>query len=371
MTLTSSIYAPLKTGSVIKQDSEVELVDRLATAIAQAGVQADRIDIANFYVALKHRPMAILAGPAGTGKAVLVECLANLLASSSSGPQRQIVPGHAWYAGGHPANTVLIGMHSRMVTEKLLCVIEEASQPENAQHVFVVGLTHISPAELLSFFTEVAGQMQHNRITHIGDAHLSVPLPFPPNLLLIGTMDTRNFNWWDEDLLTGVTVLDWHAEVGILQAAAASESQNVGCEFLRSRLRNSRKAYKKLLSVVAGIKQPLQIVMLLRGVFRAHGVEFPPGSLDEVILYLANAWSAQGNGLFDPVTPRNLKIAFDLALAQLILPHSLEAIRSSEPLQVQLYSILEEQLPRSSAFLKRQCEGYTSLIHRKDFGTRS
>lgn len=366
-----SLYTPLTTDSLISQDSEVELIDRLAAAIAQTGVQVDRTDLANFYVALKHRPMAILTGPAGNGKAAIVECLANLLASSSRGSQRQVVPGHAWYAGGYPANTALIGIHSRMITEKLLYVIEEASQPENAQKVFVVGLTHISPAELLSFFTDVAYQMQHNQIMRIGDTHLSAPVPFPPNLLLIGTMDTTAFNWWDDDLLSGATVIDWHADVVIPQAVPASESQNIGCEFLRSSLRNSRKAYKKLLTVVAGIKQPLQIVMLLRSVFRAHGVELPPALLDEVILYLANAWSAQGNGLFDPVTPRNLEIAFDLALAQLILPHSLEAIRSSEPLQVQLYSILEEQLPRSSAFLKRQCEGYTSLIHRKDFGRRS
>jgi hypothetical protein len=82
-----------------------------------------------------------------------------------------------------------------MITEKLLYVIEEASQPENAQQVFVVGLTHISPAELLSFFTEIAYQMPHNRIMRLGDAHLSTPVPFPPNLLLIGTMDTMDFNW--------------------------------------------------------------------------------------------------------------------------------------------------------------------------------
>jgi len=114
-----SIFTPFKIGSVINQDSEVELIDRLAAAIAQAGVRVDRIDVANFYVTLKHRPMAILTGPAGTGKAVLVECLANLLASTSSGPQRQIVPGHAWYAGGQPANTALIGIHARMITEEV------------------------------------------------------------------------------------------------------------------------------------------------------------------------------------------------------------------------------------------------------------
>jgi hypothetical protein len=178
MTMTSSIYAPVKIGSVINQDFEVELIDHLATAIAQAGVRVDRLDVANFYVTLKHRPMAILTGPAGTGKAVLVECLAKMLASS--GIQRQVVPGHAWYAGGQPANTVLIGIHSRMITEKLLYVIEEASQPENAQQVFVVGLTHISPAELLSFFTEIAYQMPHNRIMRPGMLTCQRLSPFHP-----------------------------------------------------------------------------------------------------------------------------------------------------------------------------------------------
>jgi len=201
----------------------------------------------------------------------------------------------------------------------------------------------------------------------IGDAHLSTPIPFPPNLLLVGTMDTTNFDWWDEDLLSGATVIDWQADVVISQAVSVSESQNLGHKFLSSRLRNSRKAYEKLLSLVAGTKQPLQAVMLLQSVFRTHGFEFRPALLDEVILYLANAWSVQGNGLFDPSTFCNLATASDLAVAQLVLPRSLEAIRSSETLQAQLYSILEENLPRSSAFLHRQCEGYTSLIHRKEF----
>jgi len=362
--MASSIYTPLKTDSVINRDSEAELVDRLTAAIARTGIQADRIDIASFYVALKRTPIVILAGPAQNGKVALIEWMANLLAGSS-GPQRQVVPGHAWYAGGSPVNTVLVGMHARLITEKLLFIIEEAWQPENAQQVFVVGLTHISPAELLSFFTEVACQIQHNQVMHIGDAHLSTPVPFPPNLLMIGTMDTMDFDWWDEDLISGATIIEWRADKFIPQPDAASESQNFGCEFLRSSLRSSQRAYEKLFSVVADTKQPLKTVMLVRGILQEHGFEFSPALLDEVILYLANAWSAQGNGLFDPSTSRNLAIASDLALTQLVLPRSLEAILSSEPLEAKLYSILEEQLPRSSAFLKRQCEEHSSPISPK------
>jgi energy-coupling factor transporter ATP-binding protein EcfA2 len=352
--MTSNTYADVKTDNILTQDAEVELVNRLAAATAQAGFGPDRIDAANFYVALKHRPLMILAGSAGSGKTALVKSLAGILAGG--GLHGQVLFGHAWYAGRGAVNTILIGMHTRLITEKVIFMIEEALLPENAQHMFVVGLIHLSPAELLSFFTEVAYQIQHNRIMRIGDTHLSVPVPFPPNLLLIGTMDTTEFDWWDDELLSGATIIEWHADMIVPEFAAAGELQIPSGEFLRSSLRNSQKAYEKLLSVVAGTKQPLKAVMLVQDVFQAHGLEFSPALLDEVILYLANSWSAQGNGLFDPSMPRNLAIAFDLALAQLVLPRSLKVIRSSETMQEELHSTLDGQLPRSSAFLKRQCQ---------------
>ncbi len=333
------------------------MIDQLVTTIAQAGVRADRIDVVDFYVALKHRPMAILAGPVGSGKTALVSCLANFLESSDS-LSRKVVSGHAWYAGGSrgPASTVLIDMHARMITEKLLSILEEASQLENAQQVFVVGLTHISPTELRSFFAEVAFQIQHHRIMRLGEAHLSSPVLFPPNLLLIGTMDTAKFDWWDEDLLSGATVVEWPAEAVIPQARIEGNLQNFGGMFMRSSVRSSRKAYGKLLSVMADARQPLQAIMLFKNILQAYGFEFSPTLFDEVILYLANAWSQQGNGLFNPSPSDNLAIASDLALAQLVLPQYLKMLRSSASLQEKLYAVLDERLPRSRTFLKRHCE---------------
>jgi hypothetical protein len=358
--MTTSTDILLKTASVIVQDSEVELIDRLTIAAVDAGVWVERIDIANIYVALKHRPMAILTGPAGSGKCTFIKLLARILAGND-GPQSQIMPGHAWYAGGSPANTTLISMHSRLITEKLFSVIEEALQPENAQQIFIVGLTQISPAELLTFFTELAGQVQRKEIMHIEDIHLSAPLHFPRNLLLIGTMDTGGFDYWDEDLLRAATIIKWRAEMVGSQLESTSESKNLGREYLRSRVRNSWKAYEKLMTVTASTKQPLQAVVLVRRILQAYGMEFSPGVLDEVILYMANAWSAQGNGLFDPSTSRNLAIAADLALAQLVLPRYLEPIQSSGMLQAELYTVLDEHLPRCNAFLRLDSSKHDSL----------
>lgn len=359
--MASSLYLPLNAASVIIQDAELELIDRLAAGVLEVGTRVDRINVANLYVALKHRPIAIVAGPVGTGKAALVNCLANLLAGGN-GLQIQLLSGHAWYAGVSPCSTVLIGMHNRLITEKLLAVIDEALQPENAQRIFVVGLLRISPAELLSFFTEVAYQVRHDEIMRIGDAHLSAPLPFPPNLLLIGTLDTEDFVWWDEDLLSGATVIEWPANVSVQQPVATCESPNLSREFIHSSIRSHQKACEKLFSVVEGTKQPLRAIMLIQGVIQEYGLEFSPALLDEVILYLANAWSQQGSGLFDDSKSRNLAIASDLAVTQLVLPHYLEEIRSSGSLHGDLCSILDAHLPRSSAFLGSHSEAHAHQI---------
>jgi hypothetical protein len=370
-TMATGIPSPLKTGTItVEPDPEIDLLDRLETALARNGFRANRIDLVNFYVTLKHRPLAILAGPAGNGKVALLGCMAELLTGRNV-LQRQIAPGHAWYAGS-PANTALIGMHVRMITEKLLFAIDEASQPENAQRPFIVGLTHISPAEQLDFFTEVGYQLQHGHIMRVGDVHLSEPIPFPPNLRLIGTLDTSDCSWWDDDLLLPEgNVVQWSADVSLPQDPAAGESRDFGHEFMRSRIRDSQRAYQKLVSVVTGIKQPLQIIMLLRDVFRTYGLELPPGLLDDVILYLANAWSRRGTGLFEPVAAHNLQIAFDLAVAQFVLPQNQKTILSSEKLQTHLCSILRDRLPRSSALLNKQCNEHNSIIQRKELQTPS
>ena len=358
--MTASTDTLLKTASVIIQDAEIELIDRLTFAAVEAGVWVERSDIANIYVALKHRPMAILTGPAGSGKCTFIKLLARILAGSD-GLQRQIMPGHAWYAGGRPVNTTLINMHSRLITEKLFSIIEEALQPENAQQIFIVGLTRISPAELLTFFTELAGQVQHKEIMRIEGVHLSAPLRFPRNLLLIGTMDTGGFDFWDEDLLRGATVIEWHANMVGSQLEPASASKNLGCVYLRSRVCSRWNAYEKLITVTAATKQPLHAVMRVQRILQTHGLDFPPSVFDEVILYMSNAWSSQGNGLFDLFTSRNLAIATDLALVQLVLPHYFGTIQSSNTLQEELYTVLDEQLPRCKAFLKRYSSEHHSL----------
>jgi hypothetical protein len=186
----------LLTGQSIQPDYEIQLLAGLSEQANQVGICIDRTAITNFYVALKSKPLAILTGPAHSGKIALVQCLAHNLMGGNC-QQCQVMVGHPW-SFGHTENlTLLIEAQMRCNTEKLLGLIEEAWRPGNAHRVYIACITRISPAELLSFFTEVSFQLKHGQLMRFGDVHFSEPIPFPPNLFLIGTMDTERFDWWD------------------------------------------------------------------------------------------------------------------------------------------------------------------------------
>jgi len=172
--------------------NEQEIVARLLSTVTESDVRSDPNAIVNFYVALKSKPMAILIGPMNSGKITVVESLMRVLAGSET-IQCQKMDGHAWWAAKSGNVALFTDAQTRFNTTKILSLVEEALQPENANRVFIACLTRISPAELFGFFSEVAFQVQHERLMRLPYAHLSEPMPYPPNLFLIGTMDTVLF----------------------------------------------------------------------------------------------------------------------------------------------------------------------------------
>jgi len=194
-----------------QSSSEREIVTRLIQAAAEAGVQADPVSVVNFYVALKCKPLAILTGPMQSGKSAVVKSLAQVLTGGD--PFRyQVMPGHAWWAGQTGNVALFTEAQTRLNTSKILALMDEAWQPENAQRVFIACLSHISPAELLGFFSELAFQLRHGELMRLPGLHLTAPIPYPSNLLLVGTMDTARFDHWsDADLLSMTAVIPWPA----------------------------------------------------------------------------------------------------------------------------------------------------------------
>lgn len=347
---TLTDYSLLRTGQPIQPDHEIQLLARLSDQTSLDGFYLDRTAIANLYVALKSKPLAVITGPAQSGKIALVRGLAQSLVEPGS-LRVQMLTGHPWWAEGSDGIAEHTRLHARFSTEKILSIIEEAGQPDNTHQVFIVCLTHISPAELLSFFTDVAFQLRHGQIMKLGDTHFSEPIPFPPNLRIIGTMDTPTFDWWDNDLLLSTTVIQ-SPEVGVLRDLKFNKHgfQLDEYEFLQSCIYSRNAAYRKVFPVLRRQRQPLYPLLQVEAILKRY-IPSLELLMDEVMIYLANSWSKSGNGLFHSVPDRNLTIALDLAIAQILLPRAVDAIRNLEILRNRLINVLLGQFWHSAAFV--------------------
>ena len=351
--MTLATRSPLKVHVPLRVDPEQEIVTRLIEATGEAGLQVDPISIVNFYVALKSKPLAILAGPAQSGKIALVESWAHILFGGDC-LRCQMMIGHPCWAARSPNVALFTEAHTRLNASKILALIEEAWEPENADKVFQACLTCITPAELLGFFSEVAFQLSHGEIMRLPSIHLTEPIPYPPNLFLIGTMDTARFDWWNADLLSMTTVIQWPAvEANPATNDYRTEAVTGGeAEFLRSCVRSKKLARRKLDQVLGWRLQPIQPLRRVRELLEKSLIRrLPLPIMDEMMIYLANSWSQAGVGLFDLQIRRNAMIALDLAIAQTLLPHLGEALSQSAALVERLGELLCGQFPHSEAFL--------------------
>jgi hypothetical protein len=345
--------SPLKVHVPLRVDPEQEIVARLIEAIGEAGLSVDPISIVNFYVALKSKPLAILAGPAQSGKIALVKSLTHILTGGDC-LRCQTLIGHPYWAARSPNVALFTEAHTRLNASKILALIEEAWEPENADKVFHACLTRITPAELLGFFSDVAFQVRHGEIMQLPSIHLTEPMPYPPNLSLIGTMDTVRFDWWNADLLSMTTVIQWPSvEVHPVTSDYRTEAVPSGeAEFLRSRVRNKKLARRKLDQILGWRLQPIEPLRRVRELLEKTAIRrLPQPVMDEVMIYLANSWSQAGAGLFDPQRQRNVMIALDLVIAQTLLPHLGEVLSQSAALVERLGELLCGQFPHSEAFL--------------------
>ncbi|HLE52902.1 MAG TPA: hypothetical protein VI755_12620 [Anaerolineales bacterium] len=339
----------MQTNPVAQPDQETEFVACLLEAAHKNRICFNEAAPVNFYVALKSKPMVILTGPEGSGKIAAVQCMSRILMGDCA--QCQLMVGHPWAFAKSENLTMFTEVYTRYNTEKLLSLMAEAWLPEHLQRIFIACLTRISPGELLSFFTEVASQLRHGQLTSLGDAHFSKPIPFPPNLFLVGTMDTQHFDWWDHDLLSMTTVIQWPTAGNPVSASQNGSALPWEVEFLRSCVRQKQAAYHKVHAILRRQKQPLLPLLQMDALLRAHAIPDSHWLIDEAMLYLANSWSRLGNGLFDPSNARNLEIALDHAIAQILLPQAGDRMRDNATLREQLLGIASVQFPHSIAYI--------------------
>jgi hypothetical protein len=344
---------------------ERELLALLVQAVQAAGLPVDPPWITNLYIALKSRPMAVFVGPPGNGKRALVGCLAEVLTQRESS---QFVPlaGHPWWSGTCHNPGLFIEAQTRLNAERILALVEEAWLPRNLARLFIAYLPQISPAELSGFFAELGYQLQHGELIRLPGAHLAHPVPYPRNLLVIGTLDRCWLDWCDEQVhgMTSLIPCEWPVGPSNPTPWGTSEpGAPPGSTLFRSWVRSDEAACRMLFQRPAGDYQMSSLVRRLDGRLRNRGLELPERVPQSAAIYLANAWSEDGEGLFVSQFQANLAIAMDMALVQVVLPPLARALRASLSLRCAILRDLEG-FPRARALVERMGDGISRMARR-------
>lgn len=332
--------------------------EREAVSGAAGSRQAEREGspwkkIVNLYVSLKSKPLLLMVGPPGTGKRAAAEKVARVLVGGDA-VRYQSMLGHAWWAEGSSQLGTFTQLQTRFNTLKIFSLIEEACQLDNGNQVFVGLLHRVSLAEVEGYFSRLASQITGGDVQHLPSGRIQDPLPYPPNLRLIGTVDVPNYSWIDDpSLLSQTTIVHWDKdEKSCPSRDRLKRTLYPEAYFLRSSILSGTLAYRKLRSLSGWRPAHLQELLELEGMLIKNDIDLPTALVtNEILIYLANAWSIEKEGLFSSTFDRNHAVALDLAVAQFILPRIWESINTSQKLRGQLMEYLVDRFPRSSRLL--------------------
>lgn len=355
LTQTEVISSQRQLNTVDRFDVEKVFLDNLLITAYTSGIKVDPITIINLYVSLKSKSAVLLVGQENCGKKDLINIFAQLLTGGDI-TQYQTMLGHAWWAEHSEKLALFTNAQAQLIEEKNISLLQNALKPLNKDQAFVVFIEKISPAETVWYFSEFFFQLRRMILTPKSGKYPQAPDTYPPNFFSIGTMDVPNFKWYDEDLLAQANVIHWHYYNEKNRTRNPSEPSlydlNGKKELIHSRILDAQGAYKKLLSIIRDLPNALLPIIEVEKMLLENGVEFSQGSMrNEVVIYLANAWTYVGIGLFDSSLTRNLEIALDLAIAQSVLPRGLKAISHSNKLRMGLRSILNDRFDYSRKFL--------------------
>lgn len=269
--------------------------------------------VPHLVVTLKSTSLAILTGPSGSGKTAIIDALAATLTDAEPLHYQRLV-GHTWWASGN--RSAYTTAQAQLTSAKLLALAEEAAQPENRDRIYWACLAHISPAEVMGLMAELSRQRQSGRLTGLEGAPLVDAIDFPLNLWVTATFDTDRCGWAYDPGRAGVASVEWPAAGWTAKGAPRTESAASGdaARFLQSCTRDVHLACRRLSFILgswSAALAPLAQVTTLLQQTGSHGSAF----LSAALIYLSNAWSRNGQGLFDVDDHVNLALATDWAFA--------------------------------------------------------
>jgi hypothetical protein len=137
------------------------------------------------------------------------------------------------------------------------------------------------------------------------------------------------------------------------QNITPGKAASINVRELISPIRDQNSANKRLQTLLAGEKQPFEHFLQIQEILQNNNVVVPDKLMDDAVIYLANAWSSSGEGLFTANLRANFEIATDILITQLLLPCILDELQKSSEFRQELMGVLYLYYPCSYSYLNQ------------------
>jgi hypothetical protein len=293
--------------------------------------------VTHYYVSAKSWPLVLLLGTTETWMRRLFYVLADGISGCSDG-QVQLLTAQAPWQEHVKNGRYFDSIQGRFNTVAFLDLLAEAGSPGNEGRAYFLCLERTAPLELDAYIDLYLSTDQ--------DRNSSLPV----NLSLTAIVSEQD----------GVQCLPPFLvnRVGLVQVLTPLEQKGttplcppVGWQrlFLRSAVRDQERARKRL-SRLGLLERTEEILSLFKTYLP---ITLEPELERGILLYTANSFTADGEGLFQSGTEENLWQAADLQLSQRLLPCIEEWCAWDRPQWEQLSTQLNGLFPRSRTRMDR------------------
>jgi len=322
-------------------NGEWEMVQELVRPVSSPVVQEFLV---HYYISAKSWPLVLLIGRPGLGQPRLFQLLTGGIAGCFEGQIRLLPTQSRWAPDGPGSNggrPALGSIQGRFNTMAYLDMLADATTPGNEGLTYFLGLDQATPQEL--------GEYMDRYLTNHNEEE--APPPLPVNLYMTAIIPTTDRNWCLPDyLLDRVGIVEVTMPLGEEEALSAYHCPPVGWQrlFLRGTVRDVERARRRL--------QRFDLLGEFHRLLASLPATLSP--LDPVLeegllLYTANAFTSQGEGLLDRLPLTNLRQAIDLQLAQRLLPCIAQRTPWSPERGEEIVRQLNVAFPRSRARARR------------------
>lgn len=288
-------------------EAENQRVETAVAYIRAAGFNFTDEMVKNYYICLKSKPFAILAGISGTGKTQITRLL-----SKAFRARYEIIPVSAHWESDRDLLGFYDATHEVYVDTRFTRVIRGALTcwQQKREDLFFVCLDEMNLARVERYFARFLSAMEgattEERAIHLDGGET---LHWPPNLFFVGTvnMDETTFAFSDK-VLDRANSLEFGVDVNSLFQDSRKSTPPPPIPFTFSQLQACRRdlSHPEIQTIAREWRG--EIVDIWK-ILEPQQFHFGFRVRDEIELYMLNAL-----GILEP------RVAFDLQVKQKILP---------------------------------------------------